>query len=89
MVRANRQQSTGVPGVYVAGDADRDVQLVVVAAAEGVKAAVAIHADLDAERLAGASSTPVVREAAKAARTALAAAAATVRAAARAQDDDE
>jgi thioredoxin reductase len=52
MVQAGRMQDTGVPGVYVAGDASRDVQLAVVAAAEGVKAAVAIHADLDKERAA-------------------------------------
>jgi thioredoxin reductase len=34
---------TNVPGVFVAGDASRDAQFVVVAAAEGVKAAVAIN----------------------------------------------
>jgi thioredoxin reductase len=38
--------ATSVPGVYVAGDASRDVQLVVVAAAEGVKAAFAINRNL-------------------------------------------
>jgi thioredoxin reductase len=52
MVQAGRFQDAGVPGVYVAGDASRDVQLAVVGAAEGVKAAVAIHADLDKERAA-------------------------------------
>lgn len=35
--------STGITGLYVAGDVTRDVQLVAVAAAEGVKAAFAIH----------------------------------------------
>jgi thioredoxin reductase len=35
--------NTNVPGVFVAGDASRDAQFVVVAAAEGVKAAVAIN----------------------------------------------
>jgi len=39
----NRREGTSVPGVYVAGDASRDVQSVVVAAAEGAKAAVAIN----------------------------------------------
>ncbi len=34
---------TNVPGLYVAGDASRDVQFVIVAASEGAKAAVAIH----------------------------------------------
>lgn len=42
----NRQQQTSIPGVYVAGDASFDMHMVVVAAAEGVKAAVAIHNDL-------------------------------------------
>lgn len=39
----NRRQETSIPGVYVAGDASYDVHFVVVAASEGVKAAVAIH----------------------------------------------
>lgn len=34
---------TNVPGVFVAGDASRDAQFVVVAAAEGIKAALAIN----------------------------------------------
>lgn len=42
----NRKQQTNIPGVYVAGDASYDMHFVVVAAAEGVKAAVAIHNDL-------------------------------------------
>lgn len=36
-------QSTCVPGLYVAGDADGDTEFIVVAAAEGAKAAVAIN----------------------------------------------
>ena len=51
MVWADTKQATDVPGLYVAGDAARDVQLAVVAAAEGVKAAVAIVADLDVDRV--------------------------------------
>ena len=43
---------TNVPRVFVAGDASRDAQFVVVAAAEGVKAAVAINKALQAEELA-------------------------------------
>ena len=35
--------NTNVPGVFVVGDASRDAQFVVVAAAEGIKAAVAIN----------------------------------------------
>ena len=45
-VPCDRQGRTSIPGVYVAGDASRDVQFVIVAAAEGAKAAVAIHKDL-------------------------------------------
>lgn len=35
--------TTSVPGVYVAGDASRDVQLIIIAAAEGARAAFAIN----------------------------------------------
>ena len=42
---------TNVPRVFVAGDASRDAQFVVVAAAEGVKAALAINKALQAEGL--------------------------------------
>jgi len=45
-VKTGRHERTGVPGLFVAGDASRDVQLVVVAAAEGVKAAFAINTEL-------------------------------------------
>ncbi len=53
---ATRQgEGTNVPGVFVAGDASRDAQLVVVAAAEGAEAAVSINTllarqDLDRPR---------------------------------------
>jgi thioredoxin reductase len=50
-VRTNLSQSTGIPGLYVAGDAARDVQFVAVAAAEGAKAAVAINKALQEESL--------------------------------------
>lgn len=42
---------TNVPRLYVAGDASRDAQFVAVAAAEGMKAAVAINKALQAEEL--------------------------------------
>jgi thioredoxin reductase len=48
-VRTNRAQGTAVPGLYVAGDAARDVHFAVVAAAEGAKAAVAINKALQEE----------------------------------------
>ncbi|GAA4327535.1 NAD(P)/FAD-dependent oxidoreductase [Flaviaesturariibacter amylovorans] len=45
-VITNRQQQTNIPGLYVAGDAARDVHFVVVAAAEGAKAGVHINKEL-------------------------------------------
>lgn len=42
-VRTNIREATNVPGLYVAGDASKDVQFLVVAAAEGAKAAVAMN----------------------------------------------
>jgi thioredoxin reductase len=50
-VKTGRLENTAVPGLYVAGDASRDVQLAIVAAAEGAKAALAINTDLLRERL--------------------------------------
>jgi thioredoxin reductase len=47
-VKTDHLGETCVPGVYVAGDASRDVQFVVVAAAEGAKAGVAINKALQA-----------------------------------------
>jgi thioredoxin reductase len=48
LVKTDHLGQTGVPGLYVAGDASRDVQFVIVAAAEGAKAAVAINKALQA-----------------------------------------
>jgi thioredoxin reductase len=45
-VRCDRKGRTGVPHLFIAGDANGDVQFVVVAAAEGAKAAVAINKEL-------------------------------------------
>jgi len=42
----DRKQRTGVRGLYLAGDASFDVQFVIVAAAEGAKAGVAMNRDL-------------------------------------------
>lgn len=44
----DKRQRTGVEGLYLAGDASKDVQFVVVAAAEGAKAGVAMNSDLQA-----------------------------------------
>ncbi len=48
-VETNRLEMSNVPGLYVAGDASRDVQMVIVAAAEGAKAAFAINVSLQDE----------------------------------------
>jgi thioredoxin reductase len=50
-VRTGKYESTHLPGLYVAGDASRAVQWVIVAAAEGAEAAFAINTDLIAEEL--------------------------------------
>ena len=51
-VRTGKYEATHVEGLYVAGDASRAVQWVVVAAAEGAEAAFAINTDLIEEDLA-------------------------------------
>ena len=50
-VRTGKYESTHLPGLYVAGDASRAVQWVVVAASEGAEAAFAINTDLIKEEL--------------------------------------
>ena len=51
-VRTGKYESTHLQGLYVAGDASRAVQWVIVAAAEGAEAAFAINTDLIKEDLA-------------------------------------
>jgi thioredoxin reductase len=58
-IKCNEDGLTSVPGVYVAGDASRDVQLAVVAAAEGAQAAIAINKEL-LERDFGPEPTKVL-----------------------------
>ena len=50
-IETGSYEKTAVPGLYVAGDASRFVQLIVVAAAEGAKAAFAINTELLKEDL--------------------------------------
>jgi thioredoxin reductase len=50
VVKTDKQQHTNVKGLYVAGDASVDMHMVVVAAAEGVKAAVAINKEMQEEK---------------------------------------
>lgn len=52
-VHATDRQCTGVPGLYVAGDADREVEFVIVAAAQGATAATAINGELQREETGG------------------------------------
>ena len=51
-VLVNRRQQSNMPGVYVAGDACKDMHFVVVAAGEGAKAGVNINKELQSEELA-------------------------------------
>ncbi len=51
VVRTGEYEETTVPGLFVAGDASRRVQLVIVAAAEGAEAAFAINSALLKEDL--------------------------------------
>lgn len=49
VVKTYQHQQTNIPGLYVAGDAARDMQLVIVAASEGTKAGVMINKELQEE----------------------------------------
>ncbi|MBC5993933.1 NAD(P)/FAD-dependent oxidoreductase [Pontibacter cellulosilyticus] len=49
VIKTHRLQKSNIPGLYVAGDAARDMQMVIVAAAEGAKAGVAINMELQQE----------------------------------------
>ncbi len=55
-VHTDHLGQTHIPGLFVVGDASRDVQFVIVAAAEGAKAAVAINKAL--QRRAGLAVAP-------------------------------
>jgi thioredoxin reductase len=57
IVKTDHLGQTRVPGVYVVGDASRDVQFVIVAAAEGAKAGVAINKALQASAGLAAAQT--------------------------------
>jgi thioredoxin reductase len=52
LIVSKGKQDTEVPGLFIAGDADGDVQFAIVAAAEGAIAATAINRELQAEELA-------------------------------------
>ena len=58
-VDTGKCEATNVHGLYVAGDASKEAQFVIVAAAEGAEAGIAIHQALMEEELAqNSSSTP-------------------------------
>lgn len=50
LIKINRFQKSTVKGVYVCGDASRDIQMAVIAAAGGVRAGIAINTELIRER---------------------------------------
>ena len=63
VVATNRHQQTNIEGLYVAGDADKDMHFVVVAAAEGAKAGVIINKELIKETLVQpAEKLPLLQE---------------------------
>ncbi len=49
IAKADVKQKTNVPGLYVAGDTTRDMQQVIIAAAEGTKAGIMINIELQKE----------------------------------------
>ncbi|AKD02705.1 NAD(P)/FAD-dependent oxidoreductase [Pontibacter korlensis] len=49
VIKTKKLQHSNIPGLFVAGDAARDMQMVIVAAAEGAKAGVAINMELQEE----------------------------------------
>ena len=51
-IRITKGQRTNIPGLFVAGDAAEDAQFVIIAAAHGARAAMAINKDLHDEDLA-------------------------------------
>lgn len=51
VVLTNKSQGTNISGLFVAGDASKDMHFVVVAAAEGAKAGVTINKELQKESL--------------------------------------
>jgi thioredoxin reductase len=57
-VITNRDQCSSVPGVFVVGDASHDVQFVIIAAAEGAKAGMAINRQLQKEELRRGQAGP-------------------------------
>ncbi|GAC1490295.1 MAG: NAD(P)/FAD-dependent oxidoreductase [Flavisolibacter sp.] len=54
----NRHQQTKIEGLYGAGDADKDVHFVVVAAAEGAKAGVIINKELQSQIISAKKRKP-------------------------------
>jgi thioredoxin reductase len=62
-VKCDRTAATSIPGVFAAGNITRDVQLAIVAAAEGTKAAFGINRSLTREDFSRKAETPRSRRA--------------------------
>ena len=58
MVISDRKGRTGIGNLFLAGDANGDVQFAIVAAAEGATAGVAINRELQEEDLQRLSARP-------------------------------
>jgi len=56
MVISDRKGRSGIPHLFMAGDANGDVQFAIVAAAEGATAGVAINRELQEDDLRKSSS---------------------------------
>jgi thioredoxin reductase len=59
-IRCGRYEATSVPGVFVAGNILKDVQLSIVAASEGAKAAFGINRALTREDFKARNGEPAV-----------------------------
>jgi thioredoxin reductase len=57
-VRIDARGRTNIPGLYLAGDASREVQFAITAAADGARAAVAVNAEMQREDRAEGRSAP-------------------------------
>lgn len=57
-VRTHDRQHTCLPGLFLAGDAEGDVQFIIVAAAEGARAAVSINREIQDEDRGESRSRP-------------------------------
>ena len=69
-IKCGAYEATSVPGVFAAGNIIKDVQLAIVAAAEGTRAAFGINRPHDGARLQGSNPQPHKRRGSRRSRTA-------------------